>query len=249
MTGASPPLISVLTVVRNGAASIGACLESVASRACERIEHVVVDGASTDGTLDLLRKYEGPRLRWLSEPDGGVYEAMNKAVGLARGAWLLFLGADDLLLADARELGPRLEDARTIYYGDAFFPRLGRRYDGPFDAAKLARRNICHQAVLYPRAVFAKYRFDLRYRYQADWELNMRLFADRQFRFEYVPVVVARYNDVDGASTRFRDLALERDYPRLLWRHFSLRVAVPVAASAIAGRVARKLGWRRRGEE
>ena len=236
------PRISVVTAVRNGARTLTECLGSVARQDYPALEHLVIDGASSDGTVDILRRNAGGRMRWVSEPDRGTYDAMNKGVRLAAGDYLLFLGADDILLADLRAVGPRLLDPRTIYYGDAYWPRRHRLYDGPFGAAKLARRNICHQAMFYPRDVFARYAFDLRYPFQADWELNMRCFSDPAFRLAYLPFLVARYNDLDGSSTRNRDLALEGDYPRLLWRHFPTHVALPLSAIAIAGRVARALG-------
>jgi glycosyltransferase involved in cell wall biosynthesis len=236
------PRISVVTAVRNGAATIRACLRSVAEQDVPGVEHVVVDGSSTDGTADIVRS--SPGVTWVSEPDAGTYDAMNKGVRMASGDFILFLGADDVLLADLRAVASRLTDPKTIYYGDAYWPGRHRLYDGRFGAMKLALRNICHQSMFYPRAVFAKYAFDLRYRLQADWELNMRCFSDPDLRLEYLPLLVARYNDVDGSSTRHRDAALEADYPGLLWRHFPPHVALPVSALAIAGRVARKIGLR-----
>jgi len=247
MAGSSSPRlprITIATVVRNGARTLADCIQSVVGQAYPDLEYLVIDGASTDGTLDVLRRFHGRITRWVSEPDGGTYDAMNKATRMATGDFILFLGADDALLADLSDVAPRLADPRTIYYGDAFWPRSNRRYDGPFGARKLAVRNICHQAIFYPRAVFERRSFDTRYRYQADWELNMRCLSDPELRFEYLPLVVARYNDSDGASTRNRDLALEADYPRLLWRHFPLHVAIPLAALALGGRALRALGLR-----
>lgn len=240
---AHTPRITVATVVRNGASTLEACLRSVAAQRYPALEHLVVDGGSTDGTLALLRN-AGPSVRWVSEPDHGVYDAMNKAVRLATGDFIVFLGADDTLIADLANVAPRLADPAAIYYGDAYWPSQHRLYDGPFNAFKLARRNICHQAMFFPRRVFERYAFDLRYRLQADWELNMRCFADPTLRFEYLPVLVARYNDLDGASTRSRDLALERDYPRLLRAHFPLWIAVPLAGVALAGRIVRRIRGR-----
>jgi glycosyltransferase involved in cell wall biosynthesis len=237
----SPPRITVVTVVRNGAGTVRNCLESVRRQEYPPLEHVVVDGASTDGTLEVLREYERPGFRWVSEPDGGIYDAMNKAVRIASGDFLLFLGADDLLLCDLQDAASKLVDARTIYYGDAYWPAANRRYDGRFDATKLALRNICHQAVFYPRAVFEKYAFDVRYRFQADWELNMRCFSDPAFRFEYIGLLVSRYDD-SGASSRNRDAALEADYPRLLWRHFPPTIALPISTLVLGARMARRLG-------
>jgi glycosyltransferase involved in cell wall biosynthesis len=230
------PRLTVVTVVKDAAADLPRCLESVARQAYPALEHLVVDGGSTDGTVALLERAAGPRLRFVSGPDHGLYDAMNKAVGLAAGDFLLFLGADDVLRADLAELAPRLTDPRTVYYGDAWLVGARRRYDGPFDARKLAHHNICHQAIFYPRAALERHRFDLRYRWLADWELNMRCFSDPTLRLEHLPVIVADYEDRRGVSSTRRDLALERDYARLLFRHFPWPVALRAAALKLVER-------------
>jgi glycosyltransferase involved in cell wall biosynthesis len=243
MTTAAPR-ITIITVVRNGAATLADCIQSVVRQRYPNLEHIIVDGASTDGTQDVIRGFEGRIARWVSEPDEGIYHAMNKASRMATGDWVLFLGADDWLACDLARMAAHLTDAATIYYGDAYWPRRHRLYDGRFGAMKLALGNICQQAIFYPRAALAKYQFDLRYRLQADWELNIRCFSDPVFRFEYVPMLVAVYNDLDGSSTRNRDPILEADYPGLLWRHFPFYVAVPLGAAALGGRALRKIGFR-----
>jgi glycosyltransferase involved in cell wall biosynthesis len=235
------PRFTIVTVVRNAERSLAACLDSVARQRYPGVEHVVVDGASTDRTLEILRERDRVGLRWTSESDAGIYDAMNKGVRLATGDFVLFLGADDVLLVDLERVAPLLVDLGTIYYGDTYWPASHRLYDGPFSALKLALRNICQQAIFYPRGVFEKYAFDLRYRIQADWELNMRCFSDPAFRFEYIPVLVAAFNDEDGSSTRHRDLAMEADYPVLLTRHFPARVALPLRAAVVVVRASRKL--------
>ncbi len=247
--GTALPRISVITVVRNGARTLRECIGSLANQQYGSLEYLVIDGGSTDGTLEIVRAFPGTVTRSVSEPDGGTYDAMNKGVRMATGDFILFLGADDQLLADLREVAPLLRDQRTVYYGDAFWPKRNRRYDGRFGAAKLAFRNICQQAMFYPRAVFEKYTFDTRYQLQADWEFNMRCFSDPELRFEYLPLLVSRYNDLDGSSTRHRDHALEEDYLRLLWRHFPGRVALPLSAVVLGGRVLRRMGLLRGGVE
>jgi glycosyltransferase involved in cell wall biosynthesis len=232
--------VTIVTAVRNGAATIAECLGSVARQRYPDVEHVIVDGASTDGTLDALRAAARPGLRWISEPDTGTYDAMNKGIRLARGDYLLFLGADDTLLCDLGAIVPRLVDPHTIYYGDSYWLSRHRLYDGPFGALKLALHNICHQSIFYPRPVFEKYAFELRFRVLADWELNMRCWSDRDFRFEYFPVLVARFNDADGLSSRNRDLAMESDYLSLLKRHFPAHIWMPLWAAAGVVRTARR---------
>lgn len=97
----SGPLVSVITVVRNGDATIRACIESVLAQTYPLVEHVIVDGVSSDCTLAILNEY-GDRIGpWISEPDTGIYNALNKGVRLARGKYYIPLGCDDVLLPNA----------------------------------------------------------------------------------------------------------------------------------------------------
>ena len=91
------PLVTVITAVYNGHADIARCLESVIHQDYSNIEHIVMDGGSTDGTVDVLRQYDDHVALWKSEPDKGLYDAWNKALLEARGEWICFLGADDQL--------------------------------------------------------------------------------------------------------------------------------------------------------
>jgi glycosyltransferase involved in cell wall biosynthesis len=237
-------LISIITVVRNGVDTLEFCIRSVLSQTYEKIELIVIDGGSTDGTLDILRRYDSKITFWSSKSDSGIYDAMNKGARHASGERLLFLGSDDTLSADLQTVAPLLTDINMIYYGDTYWPGRKRLYDGPFTTAKLARTNICHQAVFYPRAVLKKYSFNLRYPLQADWELNMRCFSDPQFRFQYIPVQVAVYNDLNGLSSVRQDLALEQDYITLMWRHFPWPIALWRTVIALGGRFLHRLGWK-----
>lgn len=94
------PLITVITVVFNGAQTLERSILSVINQTYDNVEYVIVDGGSTDGTLDLIRRYEHAIDYWVSEPDSGIYDAWNKAAGLSLGDWCIFLGADDQLVAD-----------------------------------------------------------------------------------------------------------------------------------------------------
>ncbi len=216
------PLISVITVVKNGAGTLERAIGSVLAQRYAPLEYVVCDGGSRDGTLELLRRYDSRIDYWYSQADAGLYEAMNLAVQMARGEWLLFLGADDTLQPGFSLAAEQCLVPNTIYYGDVFMPRRKRRYDGQFSAGKLARKNICHQSIFYPRAVFDNYQFDPRYRVLADWVLNMRCRSDAVFRFQYVPAVIAEFNDSTGVSSRLRDREFQRDYLGLVYANFSL---------------------------
>lgn len=246
LPGAEAPILSIITVVRNGIATIEACINSVIAHDTPAVEYIVIDGGSTDGTTSVLVRYDDAISYWASEPDAGIYDAMNKGVRRAKGDWILFLGCDDTLTACLETVLPLLKDKHTLYYGNAYWRQARRTYDGPFPAAKLALTNLCQQAVFYPRSALLKYPFNLKYRTQADWEMNMRCFSDPEFRFQYFPETIASYNDESGASSTQRDLALEADYLRLLWRHFPVPVALWRSAITLGGRALRKLGWKGR---
>ena len=200
MSAGQQPLISIVTVVLNGAQTLEKSMQSVFQQKFNDYEYIVIDGGSSDGTLEILQKYDRHITYWLSEPDKGVYDAMNKAIKIAQGEWIYFLGADDYLTCDLGEIAEYLKDKQTIYYGDVYRPIINRRYDGPFSPYKLASRNICQQSIFYPESVWKKYSFNLKYPVLADYELNMRCFADPDIKMQYMPVTIAVFHDKGGLS-------------------------------------------------
>ncbi|MGA7315641.1 MAG: glycosyltransferase family 2 protein [Silvibacterium sp.] len=202
--------------VFNGKESVESSVLSVVSQNCDNFEYIIVDGVSTDGTLEILRKHESSIDYWISEPDRGIYDAMNKGVQLAKGRWLCFLGSDDTLCDSLQAVAQFLCDEQTVYYGNVFMTGSKRVYDGAFGPWKLSRRNICQQAIFYPRSLFEVRQFDLRYKLFADWEFNMRMYSDSRFRFQFIPVTIANYNDVSGKSSVGFDAQFWMDYGRIL---------------------------------
>lgn len=88
------PRVSIITVCYNAVSAIQRTILSVLSQTYENIEYIIIDGKSTDGTLAIIKKYESRIAFWLSEPDNGIYDAMNKAINNATGEWVLFMNAD-----------------------------------------------------------------------------------------------------------------------------------------------------------
>lgn len=220
------PLISIVTVVLNGVKTVEEAFQSVCRQSFTDYEYVVVDGGSIDGTVDVIHKYKRCITTWVSEPDDGVYDAMSKALKMTKGQWILFLGADDFLVCDLRDVAALLQNQQTVYYGDVVRPAVKRIYDGFFSPYKLACRNICHQSIFYPRHVLEKNVFDSRYKVFADYELNMRLFSHPDILFEYIPVIVATFNDSEGLSPNQIDREFEADRLRLIKKYFQFKVYV-----------------------
>lgn len=219
------PLITIIIVVYNGESSLEKSILSVLVQSYKNIEFIIIDGGSTDQTIDIIQKYESKISYWESTPDKGIYDAMNKAVSKSTGNWLYFLGSGDLLLDSLTKISPFLINNATVYYGDVFRLDTQMKYDGYFSPYKLAITNICHQAIFYPSSVFKKYRYDLKYKIQADHILNMYCFGDKQFNFKYIPMTISIYEG-DGYSARNLDLEYVADRLMIIKGNFSYLIYV-----------------------
>ncbi len=171
------PLLSIIVVCKNPGPRLPLALESVWNQTAPVYEIVVFDGASTDGSREWLRARENQLGRLVSEPDEGVYAAMNKGIALARGSWILFLGADDRLCNDGvlARITPQLNATPAdVMCAHARFDD-GRRYAPALDHP--AQRNFLHhQATFYRKDVFTKHgTFDPTLAIMADYDFNLRL--------------------------------------------------------------------------
>jgi glycosyltransferase involved in cell wall biosynthesis len=212
--------ISIITVVKNADAVIQNLFKSVRAVKTEDIEFVVLDGGSTDKTINLLKKNEDIIDTWQSDPDNGIYYAMNKAVGLAKGEWMIFIGADDELLPGFKKIILQLKETNSIYYGKVLFHN--KVITGPIESNyHLSKTNICHQAVFYPKAAFYKYSYETRYIKCADYVLNLKLWGDPDFKFVYCNELIAKFPE-GGFSTNTIDVAFENDKEQLFKQHLKL---------------------------
>lgn len=200
----SSPLISVITVVYNGQEFLENAIRSVIYQNYDNVEYIIIDGASSDDTLEIIYKYDRAIDYWISEPDNGIYDAMNKGIKSALGDWIIFLGNDDILLDCLQDFSSILQDKNTLYYGDVYRTKKHKIYDGKFDFSKLVVQNICHQSIFYPKIIFEDNFFDLRFKYLADYYFNLQAYLNSQFEFVYIPKLVAIYSD-EGSSSIEQD--------------------------------------------
>ncbi len=193
------PRVTVITVVKDGARVIADTIESVLAQTHRPLEHLIVDGGSADGTVDLIRGY-GDRVRWISEPDRGLYDAMNKGVGLIEDPerYVLFLNADDSFHAsDAIAQVFANSGAEDFLYGrlERFDERHGDRdvIGKAVTSRDLLYGMRCHhQAILCRKSVFDRIGgFRLEYRIAADYDWVVRAFLSPGITRRFVPVVVA----------------------------------------------------------
>ncbi len=211
------PTLTIVTVCLNAEATLERAILSVLRQTYPQVEYLVIDGASTDGTLRILNHYQD-QIRVVSEPDKGIFDAMNKALKLANGDWLLFLGADDYLLTDTtlEEAVKKFTDPDAVYYGDITSGKEGDRRHGKVSRYTALIKIIPHQAVFYPQSAYRHLAYDTHYPIVADRVYNFELFI-RKFRFCYLDQVISFFS-IDGISHREIDQAYKKDEYRIAWK-------------------------------
>lgn len=207
------PKITVITPTYNAERDIIKCIESVACQTYLPIEHLIIDGGSTDSTLELANKYSN--LKVITEKDDGIYDAMNKGVKYASGEWIYFLGADDVLYDGAvvdNVFSAVEASCFDLIYGNVQWGDTGSVYDGRFSLLKLMQKNICHQAIFYRASIFKKIgNFDLNYKTWADWLFNIKCFCNDEVRRQYVDIIVAKFALGGHSSQVIEDIDFLRD--------------------------------------
>jgi glycosyltransferase involved in cell wall biosynthesis len=218
MTGNNLPGISLITVVFNDAAGIEKTILSIISQTWKDLEYVIIDGGSGDGTLDIIRKYEDRITRWISEPDEGLYDAMNKGLKIATGEYVWFINSGDQIYAvDTIEKMFRSSDINPdIYYGgtmiiDANGNEIGdRRLKPPLQLSWRSFRNgmlVCHQSIVVRRMIAVEY--DLKYRISADIDWIIRVTRNAQ-NINNTGLVLSRFLEGGVSRTKVKQGLKER---------------------------------------
>jgi hypothetical protein len=120
---------------------------------------------------------------------------------------------------------PIFKDTNTVYYGNAYMIESGLIYSGRFSHYKLAYKNICHQAIFYPRSLFEKYKFDQSYKVHADYHLNLLSFNDRQFKYVFINRIISTYGE-SGFSTKNIDTFYAKERFLILKRNYAYSVYI-----------------------
>lgn len=228
----SGPKISVVTVAYNAAGTIERTIESVLSQTYQNIEYLVQDGGSTDGTLDIVNRY-GDRIALVSEPDKGIYDAMNKGVARATGEWIHILNADDWYTGpDALERAvPHLDPARTNYFD------LIRSYeDGSQVLQSLNVKPwmlyvsafLPHPGLIVSRAQYDRIGlFDDTLRIAADHDFILRMVKQLPPKHVAMPLAYMDQSglsatDLSGSMNEFAQVTVSNGLPRIIAEIFRI---------------------------
>lgn len=222
--------LSIITVCRNSEKTLRRTIDSVLAQAEQICEYIIIDGTSTDGTLEILRKY-APRfcgkMRIVSEPDGGVYDAMNKGLQMASGDYIGILNSDDLYKPDCfQSLLQTIAGAELppdVVYSDLdVIDKEGRILRRIYGDARLLKRGMLvnHPSCFVRREAYASYgMFDTQYKIAADYELMLRIFHG-DGRFAKCPHILAEYRTGGLSENNYRSVQekyrIQRRYYGLL---------------------------------
>ena len=227
------PLVTVITVCFNAVETIARTVESVLSQSYSHIEYIIVDGLSTDGTLDIVKKYGDRIARVVSERDEGIYFAMNKGLALAKGQLIGILNADDWYEPGAVQLavGRHLFDPEAVIYGLMAV--------GASTVIGLDHTMIPHPTVFVPRNLYQQLGvFNTKYQLAADYELFLRM-RQGGAHFQFIEARLANYT-MGGASHRriFRmkleDLNVKKTYKIISWPKYTFKVVVAFLSRSLS---------------
>lgn len=240
--------LSVITINRNNAAGLEKTMLSVASQTYKKFEYIVVDGASTDGSVDVIKKLEpefGYRLKWISEPDKGIYNAMNKGILMASGEYIQILNSADCLAADdvTERMLAALEKAGnpSILYGNMIkcFPDGHNKVDKSFAGAEITMLGMYtgtlnHDPAYIRRDLFDKYGYyDESLKIVSDWKWYLQAIILGEEKPQYIDINVTLF-DMTGISETNKELdkverkqVLEHMFPKAILADYE-RFSFPI---------------------
>ncbi len=222
MKESTPLKLSIITVNLNQADGLAKTLDSVREQAFRDFEHIVVDGGSTDGSLEVIKVRADGLAFWVSEPDAGIYAAMNKGLRRAQGEYVYFLNSGDRLYSpDTLErVFAHEERGEDLLYGNTVRPDAAgnlyeHRHPDVLTVGVFWDFGVCQQAIFYRRELFAALgEFDESFRFAGDWDFDLRVLMARRTA-RHLPFPVAHYQG-GGISTTRKDLAAREK--EIIWR-------------------------------
>ena len=204
------PRISIVTVCYNAGAALEKTVRSVVGQQYDNLEYLIIDGASSDGSMERIQPYRDRITRIVSEPDKGLYDAMNKGIRLAGGDWVLFMNADDVFV-DERVIADVAGFIEAHPEADAVFGNTEQtrehgiytiRSEEPYRNHKIT---FCHQSVFVRTAVLRTHPFDLTYRYAADYEQLSHFYLEGR-KFAHIDRTISRM-EMRGGTTSDHEIA------------------------------------------
>lgn len=196
--------ISVVTVCYNSSCTIEETILSVLNQTYPNVEYIIIDGGSTDGTVDIIKKYAERIAYWISEPDKGIYDAMNKGIAAATGDYINFMNSGDMFASNdvLSSFKNFVSDDPEIIYGDVKLSYKGKELiKKPLPLCRIISMiPFCHQCTFVKTNELKSRPFNTAYCITADYDFFYNSYKDKK-RFQYIPLLIAVYNATNGVST------------------------------------------------
>jgi len=212
---------SIIIPTFNVSDTILNALKSIKSQRFKNIEVIIMDGGSSDGTGDLATRFlEESRLQYkvISEPDKGIYDAMNKGINVAKGTWLYFMGADDCLASDS--VLTTISEYVTIracdlVHGNVIGEHSGQRYTA-LNLLDILSKGIHHQSIFYGSHLFKQQgKYELKFQIASDYHFTIKIFSNPAFKTEYINLIIAHFGE-NGLSSKVYDYCFYSYHYRFL---------------------------------
>lgn len=215
--------LSVITVNYNDKPGLQKTLLSVIGQTYTDYEYIIIDGGSTDGSVDLIRQYSDSISYWVSERDKGIYNAMNKAIDVAKGEYCIFLNSGDTLFSnDTVEQVFLSNPSGDVICGSTQTVEKLKEAPDEITLEYLFSNTICHQCAFIRTSLMAKYKYDEKYRIVADRKFFLQALIIDNCSYLKVPIVVVNY-DIEGFSANNPVLS-KLEYDSVLEELFPIRI-------------------------
>jgi len=227
--------ISIITVVFNGSKDIEKTILSILNQTYHNLEFIVIDGGSTDGTQEIIKKYDNHIDFWVSEPDRGIYDAMNKGIQKATGEWVNFMNSGDSFYSKevlSKFVVSNLSDSDVVYGSINCITNSNSFVLKPKSIDRISNSMVfCHQAAFVKVKHLENIKFDISLKIAADYKLFLTLFR-KQLKFAETDIIIANYEAEDGlSSTSFYKMAREYALVKGNWNSVSVRAYVLLKSS------------------
>lgn len=216
---------SIITVCRNEEANIRSTCESITKQTFKNFEWIVIDGASTDQTVKILEEFRHNMTQLISEPDNGIYDAMNKGIDLAKSEYVVFMNGGDTFATNHALALVANAPQKDLIYGDLRYDSKSgevRSYPDYFRSSDLLKWMIPHQASFYRRTLFKKYgNYDTRYRIAGDYELNVRMICKYHISQTHIKEPLGMFNRTGISSSKNLRMLRKQENHRIRMNYFA----------------------------
>ena len=215
------PLVTVITISYNAEAIIERTILSVINQTYPAVEYIIIDGGSTDSTVDIIEKYANKVTYWISEPDNGIYDAMNKGLDIATGKWVSFMNSGDYYYSN-NVLDAIFSNGKN-YFAQIIYGAVEKRYafrtviEKPYPLPDITHKMIfSHQSTFVDLDLMKLYKFDLSYRIIADYAFFFKMYKEK-IDFVEVPDIISSYDcsGISSSATLSSFLKQKRELNRL----------------------------------